>query len=107
VKDGHVAAADRKDRVGIGAPVAVWIGVILIVVMQVVLTYAHLSARILVVSLLALALTEAGLAVMYFMHLRDEHPLLRWSLISALVFVLLMMNEVWPDAYRLLTMRQR
>jgi hypothetical protein len=35
------------------------------------------------------------------MHLKYERPSLFWSLIPTVLFVLLMMNQIWPDAYRL------
>jgi cytochrome c oxidase subunit 4 len=88
------------------APVVVWLGMVLLVAMQVVVAYAHLPAWVRVPSLLALALVEAGLGLMYFMHLKHEHPVFRWSFVSVLLFVLLMMNQIWPDAYRLVTLRQ-
>jgi cytochrome c oxidase subunit IV len=51
--------------------------------------------------LLIFAFIEAYIAVMYFMHLKFERPSLVWSLILALVFVLFMMDHIWPDALRL------
>jgi cytochrome c oxidase subunit IV len=65
------------------------------------LTYAHLPTGVLLGGLLALAILEAALGVMFFMHLRYERRALFWSLIPGLIFVLLMMNQLWPDAYRL------
>ena len=85
--------------------VVVWIGLILIVGVEVFLTYEHLPAGTLLACLLGLALIEAGLGVMYFMHLKYERPALFWSLIPYLVFALVMMDHFWPDALRL--MRQR
>jgi len=79
----------------------IWTGLICIVGIEVFLTYRSLSAGELIACLLVLAFTEAGIAVMYFMHLKYEKPSLFWSLIPAMLFVLFMMNQVWPDAYRL------
>jgi cytochrome c oxidase subunit IV len=89
----------------IGLYVSVWLGLILIVAIETVLTYAHLSPGRLLASLLVLALIEAGIALRYFMHLKWEPPALAWTLIPAVVFALLMMNQIWADAYRLATMR--
>ncbi|PYO25190.1 MAG: hypothetical protein DMD73_14795 [Gemmatimonadetes bacterium] len=83
----------------------VWIGLILIVGLEVLLTYEHLPAGALLACLLGLALIEAALGVMYFMHLRYERRTLFWSLIPYLLFALVMMDHFWPDALRL--MRQR
>jgi caa(3)-type oxidase subunit IV len=84
--------------------VAVWVGLLVIVAAEVALTYAGLPAGTLLAALLALAAVEAGLGVMYFMHLKYERRVLFWSLIPALVFVLLMLNHLWRDAHRLITL---
>lgn len=86
--------------------VAVWFGLLLIVAAEVALTYAGLAGGTLLAALLALALVEAGLGVMYFMHLKYERRILFWSLIPALIFVFIMMNQFWSDAHRLRTLHQ-
>jgi cytochrome c oxidase subunit IV len=100
-----MAVTESTREPGMRLYVVVWIGLILIVAVEVMLTYAHLPERTLLAGVLALAILEAGLGVTYFMHLRYERPSLSWSLIPALVFVLIMMNHLWPDAYRLLSLR--
>lgn len=84
--------------------IVVWVGLLLIVAAEVALTYAGLPSGTLLAALLALAAVEAGLGVMYFMHLKYERRLLFWSLIPALIFVLLMLNHLWRDAHRLITL---
>ena len=86
---------------GIKPYLGIWIGLICIVGIEVFLTYRNLSLRALIASLLVLAFIEAGIAILYFMHLKYEKPALFWSLIPATLFVLFMMNQLWPDAYRL------
>jgi caa(3)-type oxidase subunit IV len=73
--------------------------------LQVVLAYQHAPGAQLLVRMLAVALIQAGLGVMYFMHLLDERKNLRLALIPATIFVLLMMNMIWSDSFRLLHMR--
>lgn len=85
--------------------VVVWLGLILIVGIEVWLTYRHLAAGTLLACLLALAFIEAGLGVMYFMHLKYERRSLFWSLIPYLLFALILMDHVWPDALRLMHQR--
>lgn len=82
-----------------------WAGLLGIVIVEVLLTYAHLRPLALTISLVVLALVEAGVAVMYFMHLKYERRILFWSLIPALVFVLIMFDHLWPDAFRVRSMR--
>jgi|SRR5208283_202011 len=55
--------------------------------------------------MLILAAIQAYLAVMFFMHLRDERPSLRLALIPATLFVLVMLNMVWADSFRLISMK--
>ncbi len=87
---------------GVRVYLAVWVALLAIVGVETVLVvYGGLAPGTLVLALLALAVLEAGLAVMYFMHLRYERRLLFWSLIPALLFVLLMMNQFWSDAHRI------
>jgi cytochrome c oxidase subunit 4 len=83
----------------------VWIGLLLIVGVEVALTFAHVAAGVQLAGLLALASLEAAIALLYFMHLRYERRSLFWSLIPALVAVLILMDYFWPDAVRLLHQR--
>ena len=85
--------------------VAVWMGMIVIVAIEAWLAYLHVSAGKLLATLLVLALVEAFVALRYFMHLKYEVPLLFWTLIPALVFAFVMMNQFWADASRLNTLR--
>ena len=85
--------------------VIVWVGLILIVGAEGLLAYAHLRTPVLLGTLLALAVLEAGAALLFFMHLKYERPTLFWSLIPALIFVLVLMDHLWPDALRLTSLR--
>lgn len=91
---------------GMKVYVGIWTGLVLIVAVEVGLTYAHLPVATLLAALLALAFVEAGIGVMFFMHLRYERRSLFWSLIPGLVFVLVMMNHFWADAVRLVSLRR-
>ncbi|MEO8636644.1 MAG: cytochrome C oxidase subunit IV family protein [Gemmatimonadales bacterium] len=84
--------------------VTVWIGLLAIVGVEVVLTYMGLAPGLLLAALLTLAILEAGLGLLYFMHLRYERRILFWSLVPSLVFVFLLMNHLWRDAARMVTL---
>jgi cytochrome c oxidase subunit 4 len=101
-----MATMESTPGPGMRLYVAVWLGLLLIVGAEVALTYAGLPTKTLLYALLTLALVEAGLAVMYFMHLKYERRTLFWSLIPALIFVFLMMNQFWSDAHRLRSLHQ-
>jgi cytochrome c oxidase subunit IV len=73
--------------------------------LEVFLAYQNFSTVTLLVIFLVLAVCGAALAVMYFMHLAQERRSLFLSLIPAVIFVLLMMNMIWSDSFRLLHMR--
>jgi len=73
--------------------------------LQVVLAYRHVQGVHLMLQMLGVALIQAGFGIMYFMHLRDERRNLLLALIPATVFVLLMMNMIWSDSFRLLHMQ--
>jgi caa(3)-type oxidase subunit IV len=55
--------------------------------------------------MLILAAIQAYLAVMFFMHLRNEKPSLRLALIPGTIFVLVMMNMIWADSFRVIALR--
>ncbi|MGB8010590.1 MAG: hypothetical protein WCF68_03190 [Terriglobales bacterium] len=55
--------------------------------------------------MLMLAILQASIAVMYFMHLGQERHVLFLALIPYTLFVLFMMNMIWSDSVRLLHMR--
>ena len=44
------------------------------------------------------------MGVMYLMHVRYESPLLFWTVFPATLFVLVLLNYIWPDAYRMARM---
>ena len=98
-------SAASKPSPGMRFYVVLWTGLLGIVIVEVLLTYADLRPLALTISLVALALIEAGVALMYFMHLKYERRILFWSLIPALVFVLVMFDHFWPDAFRVTSMR--
>jgi caa(3)-type oxidase subunit IV len=84
--------------------VIVYVAILALSGVQVALAYQHAEGSQLFVRMLAVALIQAGLGVMYFMHLRDEQRDLRLALIPVTIFVVLMMNMIWSDSFRLLHM---
>jgi len=90
---------------GITKYVAIWIALICIAGIEVFLTYRGFSTHQLLAVLLVLATIEAAIGLAYFMHLKYESSYLVWTLVPFVIFVLLMMNQIWPDAYRLASLR--
>lgn len=80
---------------------AVWAGLLCIAGLEVFMTYRGFSTPVLLAVLLTLACLEAAIGLLYFMHLKYDRPILFWSFVISVVFVLLMMDQIWPDAYRM------
>ena len=87
------------------ADIIVYICILALSGLQIVFAYQHAEGSQLLVRMLAVALIQAALGVTYFMHLRDEQRNLKFALIPATIFVLLMMNMFWSDSFRLEHMR--
>lgn len=83
--------------------VVVWIALLGIAGVEVIMTYQGFSTRTLLAVLLTLACVEAAIGLLYFMHMKYDRPILFWSFVLSIVFVLLMMNQIWPDAYRMVS----
>lgn len=87
---------------GMGTTYAVYGAILAIAVIQVVVA---LKMGPSLWRMLVLAAIQAYLAVMFFMHLRDEKSTLRLALIPGTLFVLVMMNMIWADSFRLIHLR--
>jgi caa(3)-type oxidase subunit IV len=85
--------------------VIVYLALLAIVALEVVMTLSHPPMGWLLAGLLVLALIEAGLALLYFMHLKYERRTLVWSVILAVGIAVVLMDHFWLDAFRLLRQR--
>lgn len=79
----------------------VYVGILVLAGLQIFIAY-HAPG---VIRMLVVAAIQAFLAVMFFMHLRNERSTLRIALIPATLFVLVMLNMVWADSFRLISMK--
>ena len=98
-------SAPANTRDNLKTDITVYFVILVLFGVQIALAYQNAPGAQLLVRMLAVALVQAALGVMYFMHLRDEQRNLRLALIPATIFVLLMMNMIWSDSFRLLHMR--
>ena len=85
--------------------VLVWAGLLAIVLAEVLVTFARPTMLVELALLVALAVIEAALGLLYFMHLRNERRILLWSLVPTLVIVFVLMGHFFPDAFRLMHQR--
>lgn len=94
-----------KKLASMGTYIAVYITILVIAVLQVLYAYHRADVGQHVIRMLALALVQGGLAVAFFMHLIQEKRSFLLIMIPVTVFVLLMMNMIWSDSFRLFHMR--
>ncbi len=99
-----MSTADRASS-SLKTDIIVYVCILALSGLQVVLAYQQAEGSRLLIRMLAVAVIQAGLGVSYFMHLREEKRSLRFALIPATIFVLLMMNMFWSDSFRLEHMR--
>jgi caa(3)-type oxidase subunit IV len=98
-------SAPTNTRDNLKTDITVYFVILALFGVQIALAYQNADGAQLLARMLAVALIQAALGVMYFMHLRDEQRNLRLALIPATIFVMLMMNMIWSDSFRLLHMR--
>lgn len=67
---------------------------------QFVIAYQSISPSQMFTRMLVVAIIEASLALLFFMHLADNRGLL-WFVVIFNVFVLLAMQYGWTDSFRL------
>jgi len=91
--EGHVSSV-RKYLV-------VYVIILVIAGLQFVVAYSDISGSQMFARMLILALIEASLALLFFMHLADNRGLL-WFVVIFNVFVLLTLQYGWTDSFRLL-----
>lgn len=93
-------AGETHTSGGVGKDVAVYICILALAAIQFVIAYQNIDATQMLVRMLVVALIEAGLALLFFMHLAENKGLL-WFVGIFTVFVLLALQYGWTDSFRL------
>ncbi len=96
-----MATAAELKRGGIGKYLIVYLCILALAALQFVIAYQDISPGRMFRRMLSVAIIEAGIAVLFFMHLWSEK---RPFLVVVLVFtisVLLAMQYGWTDSFRL------
>lgn len=96
-----MATADGYQS-GVKRYLAVYVVLLVIAALQFVIAYSDISASQMFARMLFLAVIEAALALLFFMHLSDNRGLL-WFVAIFTVFVLLAMQYGWTDSFRLVS----
>ena len=92
-------ATVEEHKSGAGKYVVVYFCLLAIAALQFVIAYSHVSPPQMFARMLFLAVVEAALALLFFMHLAENHGLL-WFVVIFTVFVLLAMQYGWTDSVR-------
>ncbi len=92
--------AEHK-RQGIGKYLVVYLCVLALAGLQFVIAYQDIQASQMFRRMLSVAVIEAGMAVMFFMHLWSEKRGFLLFVVCFTIFVLLSMQFGWTDSFRL------
>jgi len=94
--------SETQNSSGIKKDLVVYFCILALAAVQFVIAYQSIDGSRMFVSMLIVAIVEAGLALLFFMHLAENHGLL-WFVVIFAVFVLLVMQFGWTDSFRLST----
>jgi caa(3)-type oxidase subunit IV len=97
-----MANAEQHKSSGIGKDVGVYVCLLALAGLQFVIAYQNIDASQMLVRMLVVAIVEAGLAVMFFMHLWAEKRGFLLFVAVFSIFVLLTMQYGWTDSFRML-----
>jgi cytochrome c oxidase subunit 4 len=87
----------------IGTFVKVWVGLLVLTVIEVILGYIQFTTYIMLTLLMGFSLVKAYMIMAYFMHLKYDKPGLSWILVPPLVAcILIMVGYFFPDSFRIL-----
>ena len=92
--------AEHKGE-GIGKYLVVYLCILALAGLQFVIAYQNIHASQMFRRMLSVALIEAGMAVMFFMHLGSEKRGFLVFVVAFTIFVLLTMQFGWTDSFRL------
>ncbi len=92
-------AASYTDK--LGKYLIVYVAILILAGLQFVIGYQHVDVATMIFRMFAIALLEAGLAVVFFMHLGSENRVfVTWiAVVTLLVFAALQYS--WTDSYRM------
>ena len=95
-----MATAETHKTGGIGKDVAVYVCLLVLAGIQFVIAYQDITASRMFVRMITVAIIEAGLALLFFMHLSENRGL-KWFVVIFTVAVILGMQYGWTDSFRL------
>jgi cytochrome c oxidase subunit IV len=97
-----MAIAEQHKDGGIGRYVGVYVCLLALAGLQFVIAYQNIDASQMFTRMLVVAIVEAVVAVLVFMHLWAEKRGFLWFVAVFTIFVLLTMQYGWTDSFRML-----
>lgn len=95
-----MTTAEPHTSNGMGKDIAVYVCLLVLAGIQFFIAYQNISASQMFVRMLTVAIIEAGLALLFFMHLSENRGL-KWFVLIFTVAVILGMQYGWSDSFRL------
>jgi cytochrome c oxidase subunit IV len=92
----------EQNNTGIGKDLVVYVFLLVLAGVQFLVAYQNIDASQMFWRMLTVACIEAGLAVMFFMHLWSEKRVFLWFVGIFTISVLLGMQYGWTDSFRML-----
>ncbi|HET7107204.1 MAG TPA: cytochrome C oxidase subunit IV family protein [Candidatus Acidoferrum sp.] len=96
-----MTTAEAGKSGGMGKDLVVYVCLLALAGFQFAIAYQHLDTSQMLLRMLAVAIIEAGLAVLFFMHLWTEKRGFAVFVLVFTVFVLLTMQYGWTDSTRM------
>jgi len=96
-----MATAEASKSGGMGKDLVVYVCLLALAGFQFAIAYQHLDTSQMLLRMLAVAIVEAGLAVLFFMHLWTEKRGFAVFVLVFTIFVLLTMQYGWTDSTRM------
>jgi heme/copper-type cytochrome/quinol oxidase subunit 4 len=93
--------AESHTSGGMGRDLVVYVCLLALAGIQFFIAYQDITASQMFVRMLTVAVVEAGLALLFFMHLSENRGL-KWFVLIFTVAVILGMQYGWSDSFRLL-----
>lgn len=83
----------------------VWVGLVVLTLVEVALAWVHTAPMLMLVLLLALSAVKSGMIAWYFMHMRSHRPRPVVLLIPMLFVCVALLMVLLPEGIRAGTMR--
>ncbi len=92
-------AASYTDK--LGKYLIVYVAILILAGLQFVIAYQHVDVSTMIFRMFAIAVLEAGLAVVFFMHLGSENRIFVTWVALVTLFVFAALQYSWTDSYRM------